>query len=91
MLKPFDIRQASERDRRTCMWRHHVEADTFLKYCVQLRRTVDANQELPLYNTPLEVIKDTLCEPVSDDGLDSEIWLEKAMSLVEVLHVRSKS
>ena len=59
------------------MCRHHVEAETVLKYCMQRRRTVDTNQDLPIYNTPLDAIKDTMCEPVSDDGFHSETCLKR--------------
>ena len=38
ILKPFFVRAASERDRRSCLCRKHVEAQVILKDCMKFRK-----------------------------------------------------
>lgn len=64
-LKPFFIRAAKERDRRSCLCRKHVEAQIVFKDCMKFRKNVSRKNErndVPIPSSLTEVVELTLCE-----------------------------
>ena len=63
-LKPFFIRAAKERDRRSCLCRKHVEAQIVFKDCMKFRKNVSRKNErndVPIPSSLTEVVELTLC------------------------------
>ena len=63
-LKPFFVKQAKERDRRSCLCRKHVETkivfDACMKFCKAIAKETDDN-EYPVLKTLTEATDKTLC------------------------------
>ena len=68
-LKPFFVKGAKERDRQTCMCRHHVEIQMVFKDCMKFRSQMSEKEgaDATIYSSLAEVISQTLC-PVEGDN-----------------------
>lgn len=64
-LKPFFVKQAKERDRRSCLCRKHVETKIVFNACMKFRQGIakeaDNNNEYPVLKTVTEAAEKTLC------------------------------
>ena len=62
-LKPFFVRSAKEKDRRSCLCRKHVETQIVFKDCMKFRKAVSRRNgtDLVLPQTLTEAVNLTLC------------------------------
>lgn len=63
-LKPFFIRAAKEKDRRSCLCRKHVEAQIVFKDCMRFRKSVckrNGRTDVSIPSTLTEAVNLTLC------------------------------
>lgn len=64
-LKPFFVKQATERDRRSCLCRKHVETKIVFDACMKFRKgtgkETDNDGEYPVLKTLTELVEKTLC------------------------------
>ena len=69
-LKPFYVKQARERDRRSCLCRKHVETKIVFTDCMRFRKflVADDNQSPPIPKTLNEAVEMTLC--AKEEGRD---------------------
>ena len=86
-LKPFFVKQAKERDRRSCLCRKHVETkivfNTCMKFCQGIAKEADNNEYAVLKNVT-EAAEKTLC-PIQEDKLFHYIkCLERQCDLCRV-------
>ena len=72
-LKPFFVKQAKERDRRSCLCRKHVETKIVFNACMKFRQGIVketdlSHDEYPVLKTVTEAAEKTLC-PRQEDKL----------------------
>ena len=70
-LKPFFVKQAKERDRKSCLCRKHVETQLVFSACMKFRKAVMKNSaagDLPIQvpATLSEAVESTLCPKPED-------------------------
>ena len=62
-LKPFFVKQAKERDRKSCLCRKHVETKMVFTACMKFRKAamINSDQSIPVPKTLTECVDLTLC------------------------------
>ena len=62
-LKPFFVRQAKERDRKSCLCRKHVKMKIVFTACMKFRKAAlkNSDQSIPVPKTVTECVNLTLC------------------------------
>ena len=62
-LKPFFVKQAKERDRKSCLCRKHVETKMVFSACMKFGKAtpVNSNEYVPIPTTLTECVDLTLC------------------------------
>ncbi|XP_048578932.1 uncharacterized protein LOC125560703 [Nematostella vectensis] len=73
MLKPYFVKQARERDRKSCLCRKHVETKILFDACMKFRKGVvkttgNESEESPIFKTLTEAADATLCS--KEDGIE---------------------
>lgn len=62
-VKPFFVKQAKERDRKSCLCRKHVEMQIVFTACMKFRKAAlkNSDQSVPVPKTVTECVNLTLC------------------------------
>ena len=62
-LKPFFVKQAKERDRKSCLCRKHVKMKIVFTACMKFRKAAlkNSDQSIPVPKTVTECVNLTLC------------------------------
>jgi len=62
-LKPFFVKQAKERDRKSCLCRKHVETKMVFTACMKFRKAalINSDSSIPVPKTLTECVNLTLC------------------------------
>ena len=68
-LKPFFVKQAKERDQKSCLCKKHVETKMVFTACMKSRKAavINSDQSIPVFKTLTECVDLTLC-PKEDDA-----------------------
>jgi len=82
-LKPFFVKQAKERDRKSCLCRKHVEAQIVFKACMKFRTGLAnraASNDTDILRSVTEAAELTLCPKQDDDAYHKIECLERRCS-----------
>ena len=91
-LKPFFVKAAKERDRKSCLCRKHVEIKILFGDCMRFRKAVlkgkDQEEGIPVPVTLTEAVEMTLCPNVEGDVYHKMACLERECDQCGVHHMK---